>query len=244
MLGELRARRPMGCISDLAFDEWSAGELSAERQRELELHVAGCVGCSERRRALSQMAAAYLERAPEPAVDRARSRPGMLPASRLARYGGALALAAGVVLAVTQIRPVAELRSKGGAELGFFVSRAGRVFEGAPGERLRPGDQLRFTVSVQTPTYVAVLSRDARGVASTYFPPGTDAERVEPGAGYALQSSVALDATLGAERIYGLFCAAPFTVEGVRTELERQGKLAPRAGCTQRTLDVHKELAE
>jgi hypothetical protein len=135
------------------------------------------------------------------------------------------------------------LRSKGsGWRLGFYVSHSGAVREGAAGERVEPGDALRFTYSATEARYVAVLSVDGAKRASTYYPATGAATREEPGAEVALPLSTVLDDTLGEETIYGVGCLQPFDVEAVRRSLERAPDRAPAlAGCNIDTLVLRKE---
>jgi hypothetical protein len=135
-------------------------------------------------------------------------------------------------------------RIKGdGWHLGFYVSHAGVVREGSPGEHVEPGDALRFTVASREAKYVAVLSVDGAKRASTYYPAsGAQAPREEPGAAAALPLSTVLDDTLGDETIYGVGCEHPFDVEALRQALERAPDQAPALpGCHVETLVLHKE---
>jgi hypothetical protein len=104
------------------------------------------------------------------------------------------------------------------------VRRAG------PGETVAPGDALRFAVSAPAKAYVAVLSLDPKGHGSVYFPLGARAEAVGPGAEVALPLGTRLDATVGEERIVGLFCSSPVELEPLRVQLERGIPLDPD-GC-------------
>jgi hypothetical protein len=103
---------------------------------------------------------------------------------------------------------------------------------GGPGEHLRPGDQLRFTATLERPKHLAILSRDARGVASVYYPAGAVTTALAAGADIALENSVELDDALGEERIFAVFCDAAIEVEELRSTLERTGDIQAGPGCT------------
>jgi hypothetical protein len=112
----------------------------------------------------------------------------------------------------------------------MYVEHAGEVRRAGPGETIAPGDAVRFAVTAPAKAYVAVLSLDPKGHGSVYFPLGTRAEAVEPGAEVALPLGTRLDATVGEERIVGLFCSSPVDLEPLRLKLERGISLAPD-GC-------------
>ena len=134
-------------------------------------------------------------------------------------------------------------RTKGGARIGFFVSSGGSVRPGRDGQAVHPGDRLRFTVSAPRPAHVAILSLDAAGVASVYYPTGTRSRHVGVVREHALESSVELDGTLGDERIWGVFCDVPFPIEPLRAALERRRDLPALPGCTVDTLRLLKKPA-
>jgi len=257
MLSELRAPLPEGCLTDLGFDEWHAGELDPVRTRASELHVASCHACQARKQMLLSAASAFLEQHPdaprlpsgqpdvlEPPRARAAGR------SRLRALGlgiAGLALAAAFAVLVRP-RPVTEgpesaleTRAKGRAKLGFFVKRGGRVFEGADGETLRAGDQLRFVATSGGLRQLAILSRDGRGAASVYYPPLAHSRALTTAAKTALDAAVELDATPGEEYLFGVFCDTQFEIEPLRSTLERTGKLPNLKGCTIDQLRVFKE---
>lgn len=222
------------CISDLVFDEWHAAELDAPGIQRAAQHLASCARCQGRQRALQADAHAFLAAHPKP--------PSRGFAVR--RFGVALtglAVAAGAFLVLRASEPIGE-RSKGGPTLGFFVSRDERVFPGATGERLHPGDRLRFVASSNGPRQLAVLSRDAHGVASVYYPAAPRSRALETEQPTPLEAAVELDGTLGKETLYGVFCANEFEVEPLRAALERSGQLPALPGCSIDVLEILKEV--
>lgn len=236
--------RPISCVSDLVFDEWAAGELTAERALEVETHVQSCARCTARRDALADQSSAFLERAGTLLpTSGPRARSARLRQTLLA-YSGAAALAAAAVLLVMRLDTESGTRSKGSTRIGFFVKRGERVYEGQSGERVNPGDRLRFVLSSPAARHVAIVARDARGTASIYYPEGRRTVPMGPAEQLALDSSIELDSTLGKERIYAVFCDAPLELENVRRTLERRGELALPEGCAQESIEINKEPSE
>lgn len=248
MLSELRSPRGPGCLSDLVFDAWSAGELEPDRVRAAAEHLAGCEQCSARGQELDRQRAQFLEGAPEFVAPGTRAPRRARGPRWPAWVGGSVALAAVLALAVGKLGEQPELsegdgtRSKGPAHLTFFVKRGTRVLDGVPGQSVAPGDQLRFAVTSAVPTHVAVLSLDAAGTASIYHP--TDSPRataVDAAQRFALASAVELDGVLGKEVVFGVFCEASFEVEPLRKALSSEHTLAPPAGCELDRLELVKE---
>jgi hypothetical protein len=130
-------------------------------------------------------------------------------------------------------RPLPESRLKGAGtpELSMYVRHDGAIRRVGPGERVAPGDAIRFAVSQGQPAYVAVLSLDAAGRASVYFPAGDRAEKVAAGAEVPLPLATRLDDTVGEEQIFGLFCDRPLPLApaGPLVQAARTG--AAPAGC-------------
>jgi hypothetical protein len=242
----VRIVKPMksnACLSDLALDRHRAGELSPEREHDAELHLRGCLDCRERRRSMDAVSQAYLADArSEQTLTRLR-RSSRRPASRVsARLLATLAIAAAIGLSLLPIQRESEsLRSKGALRFGFFVKRGERVFRGTDGERLRPGDQLRFTVQPARTGHVAILSLDSRGVVDVYYPAVGAPIQVAPREQEtALAAAVELDASLGEERIYALLCERPAELAALRSELEQKLTLSAPAGCSLETLRIWK----
>lgn len=234
--------RPPDCLSDLVLDQWRTGEIDdSARLGELEAHVADCERCRARREAFDREAESYLSRHPRflpPERSRSQQRPSR-SARRLQIFAGASALAAAAVLALVLRAPhdgplgdESGTRIKGGSRVAFFVKRGGQVVMGGPGDRLQPGDQLRFTVTLERPQHLAILSRDTRGVASVYYPADAVTKVLPAGADIALENSVELDDALGEERIFAVFCESAIAVEELRASLERTGNVQVGSGCT------------
>lgn len=232
------------CLSALRLDRFLAAELSPAEAAEVRGHLDGCARCAA---ALAGLEAARDSAhlpplqvvpldgpaAPLPSVARQARRRVM------ATLVGGLAAAAALLLVVRPEAPAERAKGRPGAlGLGVYVLHDGAVRRAGPGEVLAPGDALRFAVTAPGPGYVAVLSLDPAGKASVYYPAGGRAEPVAPGAReaeVALPLATRLDATVGEERLYALFCEGPVELEPVRAALEgagrREGEPPAPAGC-------------
>jgi hypothetical protein len=155
----------------------------------------------------------------------------------------AAALAVTLVAAI-QLAPEAEHRRKGASSIGYYVLRDGQLFRGEPGQALRPRDRLRFTWRSDRAVYLAILSLDSRGTASTFFPaPGPQQALRPSGSEIELPAAVELDGATGAEELFVLSCAAVQEVERLRTTLARTHELNAPAGCELQRVQLHKESA-
>jgi hypothetical protein len=247
MLLKSGAERPRDCISDLAFDQWEAGELDRQRADELARHMAQCARCGEQRQLLRAQAQAFISGPGRP-EELPRLHARMLrPRSRRPRVllpavAGLLAAAATALLVFLPRDREHATRLKGSASVGFFVKRGERVERGSDGEHVQPGDQLRFTLRSDRPTHLAILSLDALGVVSVYFPRTAGQGPLLPiGEEIALDAGVELDATLGPEAIYAVRCQAPPAVDALAATLQRARTLQPPPGCELDVLRIFKE---
>lgn len=216
------------CISDLRLDRWALGELSVDEARVTEEHVESCPVCQARHAELDRDRRAFAESAPAfPSGPKTSA-----PAVRRGPWGwasaaGAVALAAAIILCIQGLatesrpRPTAGTRTKGGPKLEVYVARGGEVFAGTSGLLVHPRDALRFSVSLDEPGYVAVISVDGAGVVSIYHPRSAVPDRLGVGADQALSTATELDDTLGAETLYGVFCDEPVAPTALRAAAQR-----------------------
>jgi hypothetical protein len=195
------------CVSDLALDQRLSAELSAAEADALDAHLVTCVRCRMRHELMERQRAEFLAQTPSwqqfDAQQRAPRR------SRLPRIGafGALAAAAAVLLFVqTNDGSLLDSRTKGAPSLGFYIKRGSQVIRGASGEIVHPGDVLRFTYTTERPRYLALLNTDS--------------------------STATIDAQLGTERVFAVFCDAPLALEPVRLQLEVEGALPTLPNCS------------
>jgi hypothetical protein len=249
----LEPTRPADCLSSLALDRLRAGEVGGAREAAARAHAARCARCAGILDAAARDAGA-----PDALPPRRLSAASLPPSSVvdlgaarrrrrrvMAGGGGALAAAAVAALLFFPGRgPDPGVRIKGNARLGFYVKHGDDVRAGGAGERVEPGDTLRFTVTSRTPCWVAVMSRDGSGKASVYFPAGSDRmAAIEAGNDVALPAATTLDGVPGAERICAFFCERPLDNEPLRRALEGRGapeQRPPPDGCTRDCLTLDK----
>jgi hypothetical protein len=220
------------CVSDLALDQRLSAELSAAEADALDAHLVTCVRCRMRHELMERQRAEFLAQTPSwqqfDAQQRAPRR------SRLPRIGafGALAAAAAVLLFVqTNDGSLLDSRTKGAPSLGFYIKRGSQVIRGASGEIVHPGDVLRFTYTTERPRYFALLNTDS-STATIYHPLTPTPALIEPGRDAALGFGIELDAQLGTERVFAVFCDAPLALEPVRLQLEVEGALPTLPNCS------------
>lgn len=234
-----------GCVSELALDEWDAGELPPDESAQVAEHVAGCPHCRTRHETLLRERTEFLAAAPSfnahavhanarAKKSRVRQRFGLLVSSLTM-------LAAAALVVVWTGAPASEdTRSKGRPHVSFFVKRGGDVHRGRADERFQPGDSLRFLYSSEAARYFAMFNLDAQA-ATVYFPAGADGVKLPAGNDVPLEFSVELDEQLGREQVYALFCETPFKVEPLRAALLRDKRLTVGAGCNADVITLHKE---
>lgn len=242
MFRALDNRRPAECLSDLALDSLLSGEQSTTAATDMRSHLARCARCSARERDFLLQREHYLASTPALASGfLVQRRPRRSPFVYSALAAGALAAA----FMLFMFRPapnVEQIREKGSAELGFYLKRGERVQRGRATDHVQPGDLVRFVYSSPRPRYLAVLSLDAAGHTSIYFPDAPLASPVRAGTDIPLPSSVMLDQTLGREQVFALFCEAPVSLAPLRAALDQNGALSSvPAGCEAYTLVLHKE---
>ncbi len=248
MLTLIARERPDGCISDLAFDEWHAGELPMAAVRELEDHLSSCARCRARRESIDASASAFLERFPTLGGLRGSTvaRPKRPSRAWIWASGGVAtlaAVAAGLSFYLRQAPSQDTTRLKGGPHVGFFVKRGEAIFQGGDGERVRPHDTLRFVASTAEARHLAILSLDASGAASVYYPAANPTRIFGPASSAPLDNGVELDETLGDEQIFALFCKSPIDLDAERAALERNHTVKEHSDCLIDSLRIVKEPA-
>ena len=239
------------CCSDLRFDALLAGELDRRARGELHAHLSDCTACSHRLDAIVRERAAWLTRVPAFEDLRALADTPKPSRARTARWRWAAPLAAAVALLLLarlpgeHVNPGLEpptmdtTRSKGLPHVGFFIKRGRQVLRGEPGAVVHPGDRLRFTYASGRPHFMALFNRDGRG-SSVYYPRGRYAARAPAGQDVALDFGIELDAYIGVEHVYAVFCEGRFEVEPLRRELSRAGSIRTPDGCLVEVLELNK----
>jgi hypothetical protein len=212
-------------LTDLELERWLAGDLPEPRRR------AATDADRSRLEELRAEHAAFLGSidlgAELRAIDQRVARAAR-PARRFASWqwavsGGALAaLAATVALVIFMRRPPPrpedDLRFKGdGVALVVHAASAAGSRRLATGDTVRPGDRVRFEVSVPRHGYVAVVGIDGTGAHTVYYPPGAlpgsrEPAEIDPRSAGVLPGAFELDDTPGDERFYAVYAERPFPV--------------------------------
>ena len=229
------------CTSSLELDRFLLGELSGPDAERVRAHVESCERCAP---VVAQMRAQREEALPPlrmnpplklvaSAPDEPRAIP-MKPRAprwwpRIAAAGAGMAAAALALIAL-QPPPAERTKGAGGFSIAMYVQHGDEVRRAGPDERLQGGDAIRFSVTAEASGYAAILSLDAAGTASVYFPQTERAAALGAGADVALPISTRLDATVGEEKIVGLFCNSPIELAPVKESLARGSLELPR-GC-------------
>jgi Putative zinc-finger len=233
MIASLEDIRWHGCLSAFQLDRFRLGELSPVEVAQVQAHLKGCALC---RAAVDVLASAETEFRASAAPLRRPRRAGR---RALLWSAGAVAAAAALVLA---FQPAAVVRSKGPvASVGMYVQHGPDVRRALPGEGVAPGDSVRFVYSSREPGYLAILSLDGAGVATVYFPQGTEMFAVPAAQDAPLPLATRLDAVLGDETVLALFCASPRALEPLRAALQASAtSLSEVPGCRLATFHFSK----
>jgi hypothetical protein len=221
------------------LDQLALGQLSPDDLLRVDAHSAGCPGCAARRAEHAQQVLHFRNVVFPRSAARlpARARPAL---RWRWSYGLALPLAASVLLLArgsqTTPPPAAPaskpqdgiLGIKGGPWLQVFALRKGPGASGAEvtkvsdGERLAPGDALRFVLSATGLPYVMVLSIDGAGKSSVYYPYQGEASAEVVGQGpVSVPGSIVLDQAPGPERLFALYSKQPLAAVTAREALAR-----------------------
>jgi hypothetical protein len=219
-------------ITEPELEFYLVGALDAEARARVEAVLAESEADRARLEELRAESAAFLvQHPPGPLVERfevsqRRWRRGLMAA----QLTPVLAMAAAVMLVVL-FPPTEDLyTTKGGVALTLHRKRGEGSARVTPGETLLSGDLMRFEVrSEETSGYVAVVSRDAAGVVTVYYPyegpravPYDAKESVLPGA-------IELGDGDGEEVVYALFSSKPFTLDWAVAALKEGKDLASAA---------------
>ena len=220
----------------------SAGDLPPDERDGVDAHLAECAACRAVASEIGSDRADYESRAEAErerlmaAIADAPREVGTTRRSRQRALGfgvaaAALAAAAGVALLVVgpQLREhlreeaaageAPDVAFKGALAVRVVARRGDAQFAVRPDDALAAGDALRFVVTAPEPGWIAVLSVEATGRTSVFYPAdpagagpwpmrldGTD------GTGqYELPGSIILDDALGSETYVVVFSREPFS---------------------------------
>lgn len=260
---------PDDCLSDLTLDRLRCGDLAAEVVAAAEQHLSGCDRCRTRAQSLAAESQALAGELPQLSallaaarvrgpMDSAAVEPSganredgttaqVVPLASVRAFRkwwaptlGVVAAAAAMLLFIGRSpEPEGEIRLKGvSGELDVFVKRAGKVFRWQD-QALQPGDQLRYSFRAPEPLHVMVLSREASGAVNQYFPAEPGSFAVDLGVTLS-KSATELDATLGRETLWVVFCQRAFTADAMLGQLQATGVIAPGEGCATQRLELTK----
>jgi hypothetical protein len=123
-------------------------------------------------------------------------------------------------------------QTKGNGWLTVFRERGGRVDEVVSGDRLQPGDRLRFQVDPLHPGQVMVVGVEDSKRLFAYFPlDGSDTSRaVVTDDPQLLPGAAELDSSAGSESIHAVLCPQPFALADLRWHQDKQRLQLPD-GC-------------
>jgi hypothetical protein len=247
------AGRRAGCLSELALDRLLRGESAGAVAEAARAHVAGCERCRGR---LADIAAARdafradpppLRQPVPPSLSAAPSLPA--PPSRWRRRrwplagGATVVAAAAALLFFVRSGDDADTRLKGGQpSVVLYVDHAHQLRRAAAGEPVAPGDTVQLTYSAARPFYGAILSRDGAGHVSRYFPDAPSAAALPAGRELRFPRATELDAVLGPESIFALFCDQAVALPPLEAALAAGRPLAAgdAPGCRIERLEIDK----
>lgn len=199
-------------ISEALLERYLAGDLQGEALAKVERALAESPSERARLEALRADSAAFLIKHPPGPI--AAKLEGSKTSWRRWFIPIFAAVAASFLVTVFFPRADDEVTVKGALALSAFRQSAdGVVHELQPGEVVRPGDRLRFSVKVSEDGFLAVLSRDGAGQPSVYFPFGGSKAAAHSTTQPLLAEAVQLDAVLGPERVWAIFGKSAFELE-------------------------------
>jgi hypothetical protein len=234
--------RPVRHLSSFHIEGARLGALSADDLRWVEAHRVSCQRCG----ALADRLALHREEFAATVLPRTRLALRQKIAAPAPRRWWLLGLvlapvaAAAVLLLVARpsITPAGEelaIAEKGGPALAVVARREARIFALRSGDRVRPGDEVRFVLRGVTHPYGMIASVDGAGTPNIYVPfDGSTSVTLARGDRVELDGSVVLDGRLGPERVFALFSRSPISAEPVRRALAAIG--AKGEGAIRKTL--------
>lgn len=241
------APRSEDCLSDLQLDELQVGELKGEDLDAATSHLETCARCQVRR---DELAADEEALPPLQLPGGPSEAPAPTPIRRGDRRLGVIVVgilaAAAVVFFILRRPPaprpgdgskaplIAATRLKGGASIGAYVQREGRVEAWAAGDPLHSGDALSFTYSTDIDQTLGVFLVQDRTIEILHQDDGKTAF-VRRGRDIELGLAIELDADDAHEVAVAVFCLDPTPTKVLRLSLAvdpSAKKLPPGCGAT------------
>jgi len=261
------------CPTRFTLLRWRTDDLPALEQVEVDRHVASCPPCRARAAGIDADVSAYQERSEEHlerlsrALRREKARGGRGAADLVALFKNRIAPALGIAMAAAAIvilvvrpfddgaRPEEEpvLSFKGAVSFQVAARRGDDQFTVDGSAGLMEGDALRFTVTAAEAGYLSIISIDAAGRVSCFYPdtaPPDDPDpyRIDTQGRHELPGSIIMDGSSGIEEIVMIFSARRFDRREVHARLggaAAAGGPFPRmGGLTVESLRIEKAPRE
>jgi hypothetical protein len=224
-------------VSDLRWDQLLGGTLPPSDRDAAHAHAASCATCAARFRELSAQRVAFV----------LRPVPGFVSPRRTWRtswwWSAPLAALAAAAVLVVVVRGQAEPgeRTKGGdVKLLLASGHPDALVPVATRDAIHPSDYLQAGYTAKHDGFGAVLSLDGAGAANAYVPSRGDVMVALPaGTERSYPESTLLDAVVGKELVFVLWCETAHPVQPLVRELGATRRLTPPADCVVRetTLD-------
>jgi hypothetical protein len=218
-------------IRDALLERYLADALDVSTRANIETVLKTSEADQMRLSELRADSAAFLtQHPPGPLVARFEGNQFRLRRWRFLSYSVATVVCAAAALLLYFKRSAEDsFGAKGAVGLSVYKKAADGALEVGPDTTLSAGDEIRFKIEAPAARYVAVISRDAQGNVTVYYPfRGLAAEPYEP-ANSLLPAAVSLDAVTGNEDLYALAGPDPFRVESVVDALKSGRPLQPPA---------------
>ncbi len=198
----MTAPRTAQCPTDLALEEHLLKANPA-----IARHMAVCAHCQIWERAAAQAARAFAHESPRWLAN-TRTRPS--PVRRWAPLLPVAALAAAALFFLRPAPPETPPYATKGEVLTVYVGGQGEPRAATQGERVRPGEELRFHVAPGPAAFVWIASVDSTGTVSRLMPAEGNAPLAVGGA-QLLPGGAVLDAAEGPERIWAVISDEPLS---------------------------------
>jgi len=230
-------------LTTLDLDRLALADLSPWDVQRIDAHAGRCPRCTVRRSqhqgAVAQFQTTVLPRTLPLIEARRRRWPARLWGVAIAVPALAVAI---LVLAHRSggVRPGTNeppaLGIKGDELMQVFALHHSEAPGGGPpsvvrvanGQRLAPGDALRFVLYPSGLPYALIASVDGAGQVSVYFPfHGEESAAVDGGVALPVAGSIVLDRAPGPERLFAIFSERPIAARQVRELLAGTAAGAP-----------------
>lgn len=200
-------------IPDALLERYLADSLDAAEKARLDANLTDSPRDQARLEELRADSAAYLiQHPPAPLV--VRFQEGRRRALWWRWTALLIPTLAAAAVALVLLPPVEDpYTTKGSVVLVLHRKTAEGSLPVSPGVPLAPHDSVRFEVKTRANGFVAVLSRDARGTVTVYYPFEGEAAAPYDPTQPELPGAIALDDTLGLEDVYALHSTRPFELK-------------------------------